>query len=71
MEYPPILPDIEEELKTYLLCPENLPIHQYERNQEFWPRKPNPKELLHFEGSPLSTTLKVTFTFPLIHNSFL
>lgn len=62
MEYPPILPDIEEELKTYLLCPEKLPIHQYEKNQEFWSRKPNPKELLHFESSPLSTTLKVSST---------
>ncbi|KAJ8934480.1 hypothetical protein NQ314_013355 [Rhamnusium bicolor] len=58
-EPPPILPDIENELKNYLLCPENLPIHRYERNQEFWPRKPNPKELLYFEGSPLCTALKV------------
>ncbi|RZB54411.1 helicase SKI2W, partial [Asbolus verrucosus] len=59
VEPPPILPDITEELKNYLICPERLPIHRYERNQEFWPREPNLKELLHFEGSPLSTTLKV------------
>lgn len=58
-DLPPILPDIEDDLKQYLLCPENLPIHQYERNQEFWPRKPNPIELLHCESSPLCTTLKV------------
>nr|CAI5856094.1 unnamed protein product [Callosobruchus analis] len=55
----PLLLNIEDELKKYLLCPENLPIHQYEKNQEFWPRKPNPMELLHYEGSPLCTTLKV------------
>ncbi|KAG5891420.1 hypothetical protein JTB14_031486 [Gonioctena quinquepunctata] len=59
MELPPILPSTEETLKKYLLHPENLPIHQFERNQKFWPREPNPKELLYFEGSPLSTTLKV------------
>jgi antiviral helicase SKI2 len=56
---PPILPDITEELRNYLVCPERLPIHRYERNQEFWPREPNLKDLLYFEGSPLSTTLKV------------
>ncbi|KAJ8963309.1 hypothetical protein NQ318_018778 [Aromia moschata] len=58
-EPPPILPDIETDLRDYLLSPERLPIHQYERNQEFWPRIPDPKELLSFEGSPLCTTLKV------------
>ncbi|KAJ8924217.1 hypothetical protein NQ315_007008 [Exocentrus adspersus] len=56
---PPILPGIEDDLKKYLLCPESLPIHQYEKNQEFWPREPNPIELLECEGSPLCTTLKV------------
>lgn len=57
---PPILPDIEDELRKYLICPERLPIHSYERNQEFWPRVPDPIELLYFEESPLSTTLKVS-----------
>ncbi|CAH1977541.1 unnamed protein product [Acanthoscelides obtectus] len=59
MDSQPIFLDVEEELKKYLLCPENLPVHQYEKNQEFWPRKPNPIELLHYENSPLCTTLKV------------
>nr|XP_023019779.1 helicase SKI2W [Leptinotarsa decemlineata]XP_023019780.1 helicase SKI2W [Leptinotarsa decemlineata] len=59
MELPPILPPTEDVLKKYLLCPENLPIHQYEKNQKFWPREPTPKELLYYEGSALSTTLKV------------
>lgn len=59
MEAPPVLPSLDNELRKYLLCPENLPIHQYERNQKFWSRDPNPKELLYFEGSPLTTTLQV------------
>ncbi|CAG9764055.1 unnamed protein product [Ceutorhynchus assimilis] len=56
---PPIFTDIKDELEKYLLCPENLPIHHYEKNQQFWPREPEPLELLHFEGSPSSTTLRV------------
>ncbi|KAK5649054.1 hypothetical protein RI129_003946 [Pyrocoelia pectoralis] len=59
IEPPPILPDIEEELLEYLTKPERLPIHDYERNQEFWPRKPDPTKLFHYDFSPLSTTLKV------------
>lgn len=46
-------------MKDYLLCPEKLPIHQYERNQEFWPREPDPKELIYFEGAPICSTLSV------------
>lgn len=60
---PPILPDIEEQLRDYLICVENLPIHQYERNQQFWPREPNPSSLFHYDNSPLSTTLKVDVPF--------
>lgn len=59
MDYPPILPTIEEELKQFLLYPENLPIHQYEKNQQFWPREPNIKELLDFDGSSQYSALKV------------
>ncbi|XP_072388154.1 superkiller complex protein 2 isoform X2 [Diabrotica undecimpunctata] len=59
MEAPPILTSVDSELKKYILCPENLPIHQYEKNQKFWSRKPIPKELLCFEESPSITTLQV------------
>lgn len=59
MDIPPILPDAEEELRNYLICVEKLPMHEYERNQEFWPRKPNPESLFYHENSPLCTTLKV------------
>ncbi|XP_017775290.1 PREDICTED: helicase SKI2W [Nicrophorus vespilloides] len=59
MEPPPILPDIEHLLRNYLICPDKLPIHKYERSQEFWPRTSNYESLLHYDGSPLATTLKV------------
>lgn len=59
MDYPPILATIDEELKQFLLSPENLPIHQYEKNQQFWPREPNIKELLDYEVSPQYSSLKV------------
>lgn len=59
MDCPPILPTIEEELKQFLLCPENLPVHQFERNQQFWSRESNTKELLDFEASLLYSNLKV------------
>lgn len=59
MEPPPVLPDIKEELKSYILCVDKLPIHDYKKNQEFWPREPNPTSLFHHDISSLSTTLKV------------
>lgn len=59
-DVPPILPEVEDDLKQYLICPERLPIHQYERNQEYWPRKPNIIRLFNYVNSSLSTTLKVS-----------
>lgn len=56
---PPVLPDIEDELSNYLLCPENLPIHKYERNQECWSRSSNPQTLFSYNLSPISSTLQV------------
>lgn len=57
---PPILPDIKDQLKEYLLHPDRLPIHDYERCQQFWPREPDINDLFFFENSPLATTLKVS-----------
>ncbi|XP_045477024.1 helicase SKI2W [Harmonia axyridis] len=54
-----ILPDIEKKLEQFATGLENFSIYEYERCQIHWEREPNPLELLHFEGSPLSTTLKV------------
>jgi hypothetical protein len=55
---PPVLPDVEKQLKEYL-CPDSLPIHDYKVAQKYWSREPNPRSLYHFDVAPLGTTLKV------------
>ncbi|XP_025832700.1 helicase SKI2W-like [Agrilus planipennis] len=59
IEPPPILLDVEKELEEYLINPERLSIHEYERNQEHWPREIDVSSLFVYDISPLSTTLKV------------
>ncbi|KAH1006374.1 hypothetical protein HUJ05_007115 [Dendroctonus ponderosae] len=59
LDVPPIFSDTMEELEKYLLCPERLSIHQYKKNQQFWPRKAQPVELLCVDGASPSTTLRV------------
>ncbi|XP_050296280.1 helicase SKI2W [Anthonomus grandis grandis] len=58
-DLPGIFDDVKVELEKYVLCPENLPIHKYEKNQQFWPREAEILELLHFDEAPVSTTLRV------------
>lgn len=53
------MPDVEKQLREYILCPENLPIHDYESAQQHWPRTPNPSSLYNYELSPVGTILKV------------
>ncbi|KAI4500959.1 hypothetical protein M0802_003762 [Mischocyttarus mexicanus] len=57
-DFPPIWPNINTTLKKYVECPEQLPIHQVDFAQCYWPRKPDVVSLLHYELSPLGTTLK-------------
>lgn len=61
LEPPPILPDIEEQLRDYIICTEKLPIHEYERNQEYWPREKNISSLFEVTDAPLPTTLRVSY----------
>lgn len=58
---PPILPDIGEQLRKYLICPERLPIHQYENTQEVWPCEKDVSNLFELERAPLGTTLMVKY----------
>lgn len=53
------MPDVEKQLKEYILNPESLPIHDYEGAQQHWARTPNPSALYHYELSAAGTTLKV------------
>ncbi|KAG7202632.1 hypothetical protein KM043_009812 [Ampulex compressa] len=55
---PPIWPDIKSELKEYIECPENLPIHQVDNTQAYWPWEPNVLELLDYDLAPSGTTLR-------------
>ncbi|OXU24095.1 hypothetical protein TSAR_004469 [Trichomalopsis sarcophagae] len=55
---PPILPDIRTELKEYIVNPEKLAIHQVDKVQQYWERKPKILSLLEANLTPLGTTLK-------------
>lgn len=61
---PPILPSLEERLESYLLSPEELPIHadhfdEIPAHLAFWDRLPNPERVLNMDTAPMGTTLKV------------
>ncbi|XP_067012923.2 superkiller complex protein 2 [Anabrus simplex] len=56
---PPVLPDVEKQLRDHLLGVDRLPIHNFENAQQLWPRQPDFTSLYHYESSPLGTTLKV------------
>ncbi len=59
---PPVLPDVMEQLESYLMEPDHLPIHSgswADGHIRFWQRIPEPKRLLHVDLSPVETTLKV------------
>ncbi|EZA51202.1 hypothetical protein DMN91_012752 [Ooceraea biroi] len=55
---PPIWPDIKSELREYIECPEQLPIHQLDNTQCYWQRQADVLSLLEFDLAPIGTTLK-------------
>ncbi|VVD00855.1 unnamed protein product [Leptidea sinapis] len=58
---PPIFDDLNEAVKEYLLKPERLSIHQWERSQNHWHRIPDIDSLFQIneDGLSLDTTLDV------------
>ncbi|XP_071097227.1 superkiller complex protein 2-like [Haliotis cracherodii] len=56
---PPVLPTLQEELEHYLTCPEQLPVHDVLRSQQFWPRERKPERLLSIGVCPVQTTIQV------------
>ncbi|XP_050675404.1 uncharacterized protein LOC126972592 [Leptidea sinapis] len=58
---PPIFDDLNEAVKEYLLKPERLSIHQWERSQNHWQRIPDIDSLFQIneDGLSLDTTLDV------------
>lgn len=61
-QIPPILEDVNSWVQDYLLQPEKLKIHKWERSQTHWHRKPNIDSLFLLddddENEP-DTTLEV------------
>ncbi|XP_063216378.1 superkiller complex protein 2 isoform X3 [Bacillus rossius redtenbacheri] len=55
---PPVLPDVQKQLKEYLVRPDRLPIHDYERAQQFWPRQTDPSSLYNYDVTPAGSVLK-------------
>ncbi|XP_078687037.1 superkiller complex protein 2-like [Branchiostoma floridae x Branchiostoma belcheri] len=56
---PPVLQDLQAQLKGYLQRPEDLPIHDFQKAQKFWPRERDPESLYSAELCPVQTTLQV------------
>ncbi|KAJ0173679.1 hypothetical protein K1T71_010828 [Dendrolimus kikuchii] len=58
---PPIFEDLNERVKGYLLKPEKLSIHKWERSQVHWHREPNIDSLLFYDEEEYGpdTTLEV------------
>lgn len=58
---PPIFDDLNEHVKDYLLKPERLSIHQWERSQNHWHRTPDIDSLFRIDEDDigLDTTLEV------------
>ncbi|CAB3248994.1 unnamed protein product [Arctia plantaginis] len=58
---PPVFEDLNERLKEYLLKPERLSIHQWERSQSHWQRETNVDSLFIYDNDdfPSDTTLEV------------
>ncbi|XP_045502663.1 helicase SKI2W [Colias croceus] len=58
---PPIFDDLNERVKEYLLKPERLSIHQWERSQNHWHRTPDIDSLFKIDEDDigLDTTLEV------------
>ncbi|KPJ18138.1 Helicase SKI2W [Papilio machaon] len=58
---PPIFDDLNDRVKEYLLKPERLSIHKWERSQTHWHRKTDIDSLIKFEDEDigLDTTLDI------------
>ena len=60
MDLPPLIPDLKEVVESFLLHPEDLPIHSIQETRKYVPRKPNFYRLLDAPFMPLSSSLQVT-----------
>ncbi|KAK6195918.1 hypothetical protein SNE40_001245 [Patella caerulea] len=56
---PPVLPELNEDLEKLLTCLDDLPIHDINRAQRFWPREKQPERLYSVDICPVQTTIQV------------
>lgn len=59
-DFPPLLPDLKELVESYLLHPEDLPIHSLQETRKYVPRVPNYHRLFQPKMSSLASSLQVT-----------
>ncbi|KAA0203954.1 hypothetical protein HAZT_HAZT012167 [Hyalella azteca] len=59
-DFPPLLPDLKQLIESYLLHPEDLPIHSLQETRKYVPRVPNYHRLFEPKMSSLASTLQVT-----------
>ncbi|XP_012256914.2 helicase SKI2W [Athalia rosae] len=55
---PPVLCNLENLLQGYIEGPEQLPIHDVQKIQSYWPRQPNIFALLQSDLAPIETYIK-------------
>uniref|UniRef100_A0A6A7FXB5 Helicase SKI2W-like n=1 Tax=Hirondellea gigas TaxID=1518452 RepID=A0A6A7FXB5_9CRUS len=60
VELPPLLPELKELVESYLLHPEDLPIHSLQETRKYVHRTPDYYRLFEPKTSSLSSTLQVT-----------
>ena len=59
MDFPPVLPQLKDQVESYLLNPENLSIHRPEFCRKWWPRTPDPTRLYKIDVLPCTSRLTV------------
>lgn len=61
-QLPPILDDLSERVKEYLLKPERLSIHRWDRSQTHWHRETDVDSLFRIDDNDVGpdTTLEVS-----------
>lgn len=62
-QIPPVIDDIEDELRDLLLNPERLSIHNWEGSHNVWPRDVDISSLFHCQSVPVRAGLQVGYVY--------
>lgn len=69
LKIPPVLEDLGERIKDYIVNPERLSIHSWERSQGHWHRESNLNSLFRFyDDFDPDTTLEVISREKILEN---